>query len=206
MVINEQLSDRMAQDVIGVVRSLSDQTKILLVAQSEDSEAVAADSVDGVLVVEAGAVLAKLDPRDYEARRDSAVARMEHARSERDRCHDGARNAACTAEPAAERKPIDRAAGVSTGTSARALSAWPTMAVRTLLKSCATPPASRPTASSFWAWRNCSSPQAIAPPWWASGIWGMSPHPCPTIEASSSFSAAVTVMTWSHSHFTGTGK
>jgi RND family efflux transporter MFP subunit len=35
--------------------------------------------------VEEGAVLAKIDPRDYEARRDSAVARMEHARSERDR-------------------------------------------------------------------------------------------------------------------------
>jgi RND family efflux transporter MFP subunit len=35
--------------------------------------------------VEKDAVLAKIDPRDYEARRDSAVARMEHARAERDR-------------------------------------------------------------------------------------------------------------------------
>jgi RND family efflux transporter MFP subunit len=35
--------------------------------------------------VERGAVLAKLDPRDYEARLDSSVATMEHAASERDR-------------------------------------------------------------------------------------------------------------------------
>jgi len=35
--------------------------------------------------VESGAVLARLDPRDYQARVDSAVAKMEHAASERDR-------------------------------------------------------------------------------------------------------------------------
>ena len=33
----------------------------------------------------------------------------------------------------------------------------PRMTVSTLLKSCATPPASCPTASSFCAWRSCSS-------------------------------------------------
>ena len=34
--------------------------------------------------------------------------------------------------------------------------AYPMMAVRRLLKSCATPPASVPMASIFWAWRSCS--------------------------------------------------
>ena len=33
----------------------------------------------------------------------------------------------------------------------------PVMTVRILLKSCAMPPVSWPTASIFWAWRNCAS-------------------------------------------------
>ena len=36
-------------------------------------------------------------------------------------------------------------------------SLWPRMIVSRLLKSCATPPASRPTASILWAWRRRSS-------------------------------------------------
>ena len=36
-------------------------------------------------------------------------------------------------------------------------SPYPRMAVSRLLKSCAMPPASRPTASIFWAWTSCSS-------------------------------------------------
>jgi len=40
--------------------------------------------LEGALV-EKNAVLARLDPRDYQSRLDSAVARLEHARSERDR-------------------------------------------------------------------------------------------------------------------------
>ena len=37
---------------------------------------------------------------------------------------------------------------------ARMTSAYPLMTISRLLKSCATPPASRPTASIFCAWRN----------------------------------------------------
>ena len=41
--------------------------------------------------------------------------------------------------------------------SSRINSPWPPMTINKLLKSCATPPASRPTASIFCAWRSCSS-------------------------------------------------
>ena len=39
----------------------------------------------------------------------------------------------------------------------RSMAAYPKITVRRLLKSCATPPARRPTASIFNDWRNCSS-------------------------------------------------
>ncbi len=64
---------------------------------------------------------------------------------------------------AAARSPASRMAATasrfgSPGASAPSTrSPYPLMTVSRLLKSCATPPASRPTASSFWAWRNWSS-------------------------------------------------
>ena len=44
------------------------------------------------------------------------------------------------------------ASGSSGGRSLSSNSLWPMMAVRMLLNSCATPPASLPTVSIFWDW------------------------------------------------------
>ena len=52
-------------------------------------------------------------------------------------------------------------AGPRSGDSVPACSSrnseYPEITISRLLKSCAMPPASRPTASIFWAWRNCCS-------------------------------------------------
>ena len=52
---------------------------------------------------------------------------------------------------------MSRRRGSSAVRRSRSSSVRPVMTVRRLLKSCATPPASRPTASIFWAWRSCAS-------------------------------------------------
>ena len=48
-------------------------------------------------------------------------------------------------------------AGCSGSSCSMASSAWPRITPSRLLKSWATPPASRPTDSIFWLWRSCSS-------------------------------------------------
>ena len=50
-----------------------------------------------------------------------------------------------------------RRRGSSGGRPRRSSSPWPMMTISRLLKSCAMPPARRPTASIFCDWRSCSS-------------------------------------------------
>ena len=84
--------------------------------------------------------------------RSSTSARAGWQRPNRRSCRTRA-----VARSAARARSSNSAAVPASSAGDRSSSAFPRMTVSRLLKSCAIPPASRPTASIFWPWRRCSS-------------------------------------------------